>query len=148
MNNPYGSENRAALPSHSEQRGVRFPANWRPDDMPSQLNQLESSNYSASDVSGNSYLKRNGKLERSTIQRVIEYQYKYSMAALAVGAICMAIGGWLAYSGTVAKTAFAAQILSDFGFKVQMTDAGPGTILFVVALITLIATRFDIRIDS
>jgi hypothetical protein len=79
---------------------------------------------------------------------MMTHQFLYSMAALAVAAVCMGIGGWLAYSGAVGKTSFAAHVLSDFGLKVQMTDAGPGCVLFVVALLAMIATRYNVRVDK
>lgn len=160
-NKPY--EIATSLPSDVEQRGVRFPASWRPDEIshcntiPNQTIRTRLVDFDnalgGSDTPGN--LKEHSSETRlsqgapsTTIQLALEYQFRYSMAALVVLAVCMAMGAWLAYSGAVGKTTFAAQLLSEFGMKIQMTDAGPGVVLFVVALIAMIATRFDIKIDK
>jgi hypothetical protein len=166
---PQDFETTSRLPSDAEQRGVRIPASWRPDDDYVEHPAAASRRVQAPQPEGDrvsiprgrpTQTSRREKIEErpatqnqsehhpNTIQLLLSYQFKYSMAALAVQAVCMGIGGLLAYSGAIGKTAFAAQALSDFGLKVQMTDAGPGVVLFVVALIAMIATRFSVRIDK
>lgn len=162
---PQNFETTSHLPNDAEQRGVRFPASWRPDDhyveQPAAASRRVEVPQPESTPRG--WLTQTTRREKfderpatqnqtqhqpNTIHLLLSYQFKYSMAALAVEAVCMGIGGFLAYSGAIGKTAFAAQALSDFGLKVQMTDAGPGVVLFVVALIAMIATRFSVRVDK
>jgi hypothetical protein len=150
-----GYENGASSHSDIEQRGVRFPADWRPDAVSEHVARQQcapgSSAISTSDSEPSvrySMVPSQKTQQQPTIQLVLEYQFKYSMAAICVQLICMAIGGWLAYSGAVGKTSFTARLLSDIGLKVQMTNAGPGTVLFVVALLMITITRFHVRIDK
>lgn len=169
LTRPQNFETTSHLPSDAEQRGVRFPASWRPDDHYGEHPATESRRVEATQPERDlvsiprGWLTQTTRCEKfeecpstqnqtqhqpNTIHLLLSYQFKYSMAALAVEAVCMGIGGFLAYSGAIGKTAFAAQALSDFGLKIQMTDAGPGVVLFVVALIAMIATRFSVRVDK
>lgn len=156
---------RTELSIESEQRGTRFPSSWRPDDTlegrpperPQPTNNA-SWNIGSRDSRENFFLgqshhtgarpNRSDTEKSSTIQQLLRYQFVYSMAALPLHLASMAIGAWLAYGGAIGHTAITAQVLSEFGLKVQMTDAAPGTILFLVGLLSLCLTRFDVRVDK
>lgn len=162
-----GFETRGGPPPGIEQRGTRFPSSWRPDEpvryqIPEQPSRLETqARGNVREESSSGFFRlpvnRHATTETqtlasaqpaTTIQQLIKYQFIYSMTALILQLACMIIGGWLGISGAVGHTSFTAQVLSEIGLKVQMTDAGPGTVLFLVGLLTLPFTRFDVKVDK
>lgn len=161
-----GYETTGGPPQGVEQRGTRFPASWQPDE-PSAYRITEAVERrlppTPHQPSGEFFGLRRTRPESdetvtsstltpraasTTIQQLIRYQFIYSMTSLILQLACMFIGGWLGISGVVGHTSLAAQVLSEVGLKVQMTDAGPGTVLFLVGLLTLPFTRFNVRVDK
>lgn len=54
----------------------------------------------------------------------------------------MILGSILLYMGLAGNSSFTAKML---GADITISDAGPGTILFIVGLFVIFISRFDIK---
>lgn len=80
-------------------------------------------------------MKNNG-----LIKQHLKYKFLYSTMGLVLGLISILCGSYLFINGIIiGSTQFSALI---FGNKAQLTDAAPGTILFVIGLFLVITTRY------
>jgi hypothetical protein len=69
-------------------------------------------------------------------------QFKYSVLGLILGLICVIGGVVLFVHGVIGATSWTTKIV---GAVSNISDAGPGAVLFVVGLFVVWITRFDIR---
>jgi hypothetical protein len=81
--------------------------------------------------------------ERQFWARLAHLQLIYSLAGLVVGLTCIAGGIGLFLHGVVGTSSW----IGDFiGVQSRLSDAAPGTVLFVVGLAVVWLTRFTVRI--
>src|SRR5438132_1976187 len=73
----------------------------------------------------------------------IRYHFIYSLGGLVVGLACVVSGVLLFFHGVTGSTSW---IGSFIGAQSKLADAAPGTVLFVVGLFVIWATRFEIQI--
>lgn len=83
--------------------------------------------------------------ERRFWGRLARLQLAYSLAGLTVGVICVAGGILLFYHGVTGSTSWVGSVIG-VGVRSGLSDAAPGTVLFVVGLLVVWITRFQIRI--
>ncbi len=74
-------------------------------------------------------------------QRVLLYQFLYSLAGLLSGLLCVLGGILLVVNGFVGQGKWTA----DF-FGVVISDAAPGVVLFVVGVSMVQLSKFTVRI--
>jgi hypothetical protein len=74
--------------------------------------------------------------------RLVTFQLIYSLVGLALGLACVILGVVLLLHGIAGSTGWVVQLL---GLRSSLSDAAPGTILFVVGLVVVFLTRFDVR---
>lgn len=79
---------------------------------------------------------------RSFWQRLVLLQLIYSLAGLVLGLACVIGGILLFFHGVAGSSSWVGQFI---GVKGQLSDAAPGTVLFVVGLLVVWLTRFDVR---
>lgn len=80
-----------------------------------------------------------------TVQQLAKAQLLYSFSGLALGVFVMILGCVLLYLGISGESNFIADTL---GIKAEISNAAPGTVLIVVGLIVVIATRFSFTIKK
>jgi len=76
-------------------------------------------------------------------ERIARMQLVYSIAGLVLGLASIVGGIVLFFRGISGSSSWIAEA---FGFKSTLSDAAPGTVLFVVGIFVVVVTRFDIRI--
>lgn len=81
-------------------------------------------------------------LTHAEIRRIVRYQFIYSIVGVIFGASSMILGSILLYMGLAGNSSFTAKML---GADITISDAGPGTILFIVGLFVIFISRFDIK---
>jgi hypothetical protein len=75
--------------------------------------------------------------------RALLFQFIYSIVGLVLGLASMVIGGLLCLSGVTGHSTWSAKIL---GSGTELSDAAPGTLLFVVGLFFAIVTRYKVKV--
>ena len=76
-------------------------------------------------------------------ERALTFQFIYSLAGL-IGGLAFALGGIvLFFHGVAGSTSWTAKIL---GAESEISDAAPGTVLFIVGLFTVFITRFKVKV--
>ena len=81
-------------------------------------------------------------LSESYWRSVTRYQLIYSLCGLVFGLAFAVFGGVLFINGVSGNTSWTASFI---GFNSQISDAAPGTVLFIVGLFTILFTRFDVK---
>ena len=82
---------------------------------------------------------------RAFANTTLRFQFIYSIVGLVLGLFSMAIGGFLCLSGVAGHSNLSAKLL---GAATELSDAAPGTVLFVVGLLVVVATRFKVRLHN
>jgi len=81
--------------------------------------------------------------ERHFWSRLATLQLIYSLAGLVLGLACVIGGILLFFHGVVGASSWVGEVI---GVKSQLSDAAPGTLLFVVGLAVVFLTRFSARV--
>jgi hypothetical protein len=81
--------------------------------------------------------------ERHFWSRLATLQLIYSLAGLVLGLACVIGGILLFFHGVVGASSWVGEVI---GVKSQLSDAAPGTVLFVVGLAVVFLTRFTVRV--
>ena len=81
--------------------------------------------------------------ERHFWGRLAVLQLIYSLAGLALGLACVVGGIVLFFHGVVGSSSWVGQFI---GVQSKLSDAAPGTVLFVVGLAVVWLTRFSVRV--
>lgn len=81
-------------------------------------------------------------LTQAEIRRIVRYQFIYSIVGVIFGASSMIVGSILLYLGLSGSSSFTTKLL---GADISITDAGPGTVLFIVGLLVVFITKFDVK---
>lgn len=84
-------------------------------------------------------------VDAKLVIRVTRYQLIYSVCGLLTGLLCSVPGAVLFVHGISGSISWTARL---FGFESQMSDAAPGTILFIVGVFVIYITNFNIRVNS
>ena len=74
----------------------------------------------------------------------LRHKFIYSITGLVLGLICILGGIALFLNGIAGSTNWTAKLL---GNETKLTDAAPGTILFIVGLFITIATKYKVKLD-
>ena len=82
-------------------------------------------------------------LDKGFWKLVMFYQFCYSIVGLLTGLACE-IGGMILFIGGITGNGHWTTTL----FGIQITDAAPGTVLFLIGLACWQFTRFDVQISS
>ncbi len=75
--------------------------------------------------------------------RLVLLQLIYSVAGLILGLACVIGGILLFFHGVVGSSSWVGQVI---GVQGKLSDAAPGTVLFVVGLLVVWVTRFNVRV--
>ncbi len=75
-------------------------------------------------------------------RRASVFQFMYSISGLVLGLACVIGGMVLLIHGIAGSTNWTAKIL---GLESEISDAAPGTLLFVVGVLIVWITRFIIK---
>ena len=70
-------------------------------------------------------------------------QLIYSLAGLVLGLACIIGGILLFFHGVAGSSSWVGEVI---GLKSKLSDAAPGTVLFVVGLAVVWLTRFAVRV--
>ncbi len=81
--------------------------------------------------------------ERHFWSRLAMLQLIYSLAGLVLGLACVIGGTLLFFHGVVGSSSWVGEVI---GVKSKLSDAAPGTVLFVVGLAVVFLTRFAVRV--
>ena len=81
--------------------------------------------------------------ERQFWARLAHLQLIYSLAGLVFGAACILGGIGLFLHGVVGSSSWVGDMI---GVQSKLSDAAPGTVLFIVGLAVVWVTRFAIRV--
>src|SRR4030081_4070988 len=81
--------------------------------------------------------------ERHFWSRLATLQLIYSLAGLVLGLACVIGGILLFFHGVTGSSSWVGEVI---GAKGKLSDAAPGTILFVVGLAVVWLTRFAVRV--
>jgi len=81
--------------------------------------------------------------ERHFWSRLATLQLVYSLAGLVLGLACVIGGILLFFHGVVGTSSWVGEVI---GVKSKLSDAAPGTVLFVVGLAVVFLTRFSVRV--
>jgi len=81
--------------------------------------------------------------ERHFWGRLAVLQLIYSLAGLVLGLACVVGGIVLFFHGVVGSSSWVGQVI---GAQSKLSDAAPGTVLFVVGLAVVWLTRFSVRV--
>lgn len=81
--------------------------------------------------------------ERHFWGRLAVLQLIYSLAGLVLGLACVVGGIVLFFHGVVGTSSWVGQVI---GAQSKLSDAAPGTVLFVVGLAVVWLTRFSVRV--
>ena len=83
-------------------------------------------------------------LNDEIIRESMRHKFIYSMTGLLLGLVSMLGGIVLFLNGVAGKSSWTAKIL---GNESTISDAAPGSVLFLVGLFMIIATRYKVTID-
>ena len=83
--------------------------------------------------------------ERNFWGRLVVLQLIYSLAGLTLGLACVIGGILLFFHGVAGSSSWVGQFI---GVQSKLSDAAPGTVLFVVGLLVVWLTRFDVHIRN
>jgi uncharacterized protein YjeT (DUF2065 family) len=75
------------------------------------------------------------------VEELADNQLRYSGVGLLGGILSIILGFVLFLMGVFGATSWSAQFL---GFSSQLVDAAPGTLLFVVGLLVIYVTRYNV----
>ena len=81
--------------------------------------------------------------ERHFWSRLAMLQLIYSLAGLVLGLAYIIGGTLLFFHGVVGSSSWVGEVI---GVKSKLSDAAPGTVLFVVGLAVVFLTRFTVRV--
>jgi hypothetical protein len=81
--------------------------------------------------------------ERHFWGRLAMLQLIYSLAGLVLGLACIVGGILLFFHGVSGSSSWVGEVI---GVKSKVSDAAPGTVLFVVGLAVVWLTRFAVRV--
>ena len=81
--------------------------------------------------------------ERHFWGRLAVLQLIYSLAGLVFGLACIAGGILLFFHGVAGSSSWVGEFI---GVRSKLSDAAPGTVLFVVGLAVVWLTRFAVRV--
>jgi hypothetical protein len=81
--------------------------------------------------------------ERHFWGRLALLQLIYSLAGLLLGLACIIGGIALFFHGVAGSSSWVGQVI---GVQSKLSDAAPGTVLFVVGLAVVWLTRFAVRV--
>ena len=81
--------------------------------------------------------------ERHFWSRLAMLQLIYSLAGLVLWLACVIGGTLLFFHGVVGSSSWVGEVI---GVKSKLSDAAPGTVLFVVGLAVVFLTRFAVRV--
>ena len=81
--------------------------------------------------------------ERHFWGRLATLQLIYSLSGLIFGLACVVGGIVLFFHGVAGSSSWVGEFI---GVKSKLSDAAPGTILFVVGLVVVWLTRFAVRV--
>ncbi len=81
--------------------------------------------------------------ERHFWGRLATLQLIYSLAGLVFGLACIVGGIGLFYHGVSGSSSWVGEFI---GVQSKLSDAAPGTVLFVVGLVVVWLTRFVVRV--
>ena len=81
--------------------------------------------------------------ERHFWGRLALLQLIYSLAGLLLGLACIVGGIALFFHGVAGSSSWVGQVI---GVQSKLSDAAPGTVLFVVGLAVVWLTRFTVRV--
>ncbi len=81
--------------------------------------------------------------ERHFWGRLAMLQLIYSLAGLVLGLACIIGGILLFFHGVAGSSSWVGEVI---GVKSKLSDAAPGTVLFVVGLAVVWLTRFTVRV--
>src|SRR5438132_3976713 len=81
--------------------------------------------------------------ERHFWGRLATLQLIYSLAGLVFGLACIVGGIGLFYHGVSGSSSWVGEFI---GVQSKLSDAAPGTVLFVVGLVVVWLTRFAVRV--
>ncbi len=81
--------------------------------------------------------------ERHFWSRLATLQLVYSLAGLVLGLVCVIGGIMLFFHGVAGTSSWVGEVI---GVKSKLSDAAPGTVLFVVGLAVVFLTRFTVRV--
>ena len=81
--------------------------------------------------------------ERHFWGRLAMLQLIYSLAGLVLGLACIVGGILLFFHGVAGSSSWVGEVI---GVKSRLSDAAPGTVLFVVGLAVVWLTRFAVRV--
>ena len=81
--------------------------------------------------------------ERHFWGRLATLQLIYSLAGLVLGLACIVGGILLFFHGVAGSSSWVGEVI---GVKSKLSDAAPGTVLFVVGLAVVWVTRFAVRV--
>ena len=70
-------------------------------------------------------------------------QFIYSMAGLVVGLVCLGGGIVLFLNGIAGETSWTAKVI---GLESDISDAAPGSLLFIAGVFIIFITRFSIKV--
>ena len=83
--------------------------------------------------------------ERHFWGRLAVLQLIYSLAGLLVGLACIVGGILLFFHGVAGSSSWVGEFI---GVQSKLSDAAPGTVLFVVGLVVVWLTRFAVRVKQ
>ena len=81
--------------------------------------------------------------ERKLWGRLAILQLVYSLSGLILGLVCIIGGIVLFLHGVTGSSSWVAQVI---GLQTKLSDAAPGTVLFVAGVVVVYCTRFEIRV--
>jgi apolipoprotein N-acyltransferase len=82
--------------------------------------------------------------ERHFWGRLAVLQLIYSLAGLLFGLACVVGGILLFFHGVAGSSSWVGEFI---GVQSKLSDAAPGTVLFVVGLVVVWLTRFSVRVS-
>lgn len=83
--------------------------------------------------------------ERHFWGRLAVLQLIYSLAGLVLGLACIVGGILLFFHGVAGSSSWVGEVI---GVQSKLSDAAPGTVLFVVGLAVVWLTRFAVRVKQ
>src|SRR5436853_2242137 len=83
--------------------------------------------------------------ERHFWGRLAVLQLIYSLAGLVFGLACVVAGTLLFFHGVSGSSSWVGEFI---GVQSKLSDAAPGTVLFVVGLVVVWLTRFAVRVKQ
>jgi hypothetical protein len=85
------------------------------------------------------------ELHPEHLEKLSKHQLIYSITGLILGLVCTLGGVALFLNSVVGSTSWTAKIL---GAESTITDAAPGTVLFIVGLFVVFITRYVLRVHK